>query len=324
MFHRNGNRRGFTLVELLTVIAIVAILVGLLFPAIQTIRESARKSQCMQHIRSLTMGLQNYHSSKGHFPMGVYGRHQDLVTLDPTGDEADHGSGVGEDERASQGAAWSAYVLPYIDQKSVYADLDLGLSTSGTGGWSVAGTGNYEAIQTYLDVFRCPSDFAPEHFDDNFVPKRVPATYVGCAGDNQVDDNLRSGGNYVSSTMDPGIANGLLFNRSRVSMDSIQDGASNTIIVGEAQFNWEEQMDRWYIGSRHVDQCIDLTEFLCSMSVELDTTSEFAFGSWHSGGFINFGFADGQTQTLSSDIDPVIRRALGTRDGLEKIPQDTF
>ena len=61
----------FTLVELLVVIAIIGILVALLLPAIQAARESARRTQCINQIRQLTLALQNHHDTKGGFPPGV-------------------------------------------------------------------------------------------------------------------------------------------------------------------------------------------------------------------------------------------------------------
>src|SRR5690349_15610856 len=65
------DQSAFTLVELLVVIAIIGILVALLLPAIQAAREAARRTQCINQIRQLTLALQNHHDSKGGFPPGV-------------------------------------------------------------------------------------------------------------------------------------------------------------------------------------------------------------------------------------------------------------
>ena len=116
---RNGRRDGFTLVELLTVIVVIAILLGMLFPAVSAIREAARQTQCRRNVQSQTTALYNYYSAKQNFPMGVFGRHIDLAATDPYGDDSSHVF----DNRAGQGAAWSAYILPFLDQKTVHQDL---------------------------------------------------------------------------------------------------------------------------------------------------------------------------------------------------------
>ena len=66
-----SSRRAFTLVELLVVIAIIGILVALLLPAIQAAREAARRTQCMNRVKQLSLGCINFHDQKKHFPSGT-------------------------------------------------------------------------------------------------------------------------------------------------------------------------------------------------------------------------------------------------------------
>ena len=70
---RVRNLRGFTLVELLVVIALIATLIGLLLPAVQSARESARMTQCRNNLKQITTAAMQHESSQKHFPAGGWG-----------------------------------------------------------------------------------------------------------------------------------------------------------------------------------------------------------------------------------------------------------
>jgi len=141
------QKNGFTLVELLVVIAIIAILIALLLPAVQAAREAARRIQCVNNLKQLGLALHNYESSHGRLPPGGIGR--DPATGDwPPG----HNS-----TRFRQ--PFLVMILPFIEQGAVYDQYEMEQSWS-SGAVPPYGPSaiNAELRKTRLATWDCPSD----------------------------------------------------------------------------------------------------------------------------------------------------------------------
>ena len=130
----NRRTRGFTLIELLVVIAIIAVLIALLLPAVQAAREAARRSQCVNNLKQIGLGVMNYESSIGCLPFA----------------EVPHNSGSNNDPSCL------VMLLPYIEQQPLYNACNF--SRQGPGFWNYIDASNSTVQGTKLNTFLCPSD----------------------------------------------------------------------------------------------------------------------------------------------------------------------
>src|SRR3569623_2302577 len=118
-----SSRHGFTLVELLVVIAVIGLLVGLLLPAVQAARVAARRDECASHLHQIGVALHNYHDIHRMFPPAYVGN--------PTQAGSDNGVSYPDDnDNGASGFAWGALLLPQLEQQAVYDRLDFRLPCS--------------------------------------------------------------------------------------------------------------------------------------------------------------------------------------------------
>ena len=130
--------KGFTIVELLVAITILAILTALLLPAIQQSREAARKIKCANNMKQLGLAMHSYAQSHGSLPPGYTG---DLSS-----------------ENYVKSWAWGALLLPHLEQRPLYDAID---PESQSLAESAANPSNLQMIQHDLSIFLCPSDTGP-------------------------------------------------------------------------------------------------------------------------------------------------------------------
>ena len=131
---RAHSRRAFTLIEALVVIVIIAILIALLVPAVQRVRESAADTQCRNNLKQIALASHNYHDSHKCLPPGYSGQTQAGVLM---------------------------YLLPFVDQQALFAALPAGVQ-QGTGGpWYTQiannGLGAGSPVAGRIQTFECPS-----------------------------------------------------------------------------------------------------------------------------------------------------------------------
>jgi len=300
------SEHGFTLVELLVVIAIIGILIGMLLPAVQMVRESARRIACANNIRQLGLSMHNYESTKQHLPSGW----------------------------AENGYTWGVEILPFVEQQNLYNSIEPGAS------WTRGA--NEIAAATVVSIARCPTSPLDDHYDHNGVSDRVPADYRASIGSNvRGDSGPKLPGSLSTRDSNP---NGIFWGCSKTKFGSIIDGLSNTIFISESRtdptFNKDgNSSDHWFIGSPNIDgfECGDratgggtgggdYSEVVGSGIVQMNARIfdpslhgaliEISFGSYHFGG-MNVVLGDGSTHFISEEIDTTAYRATFSRNGGE-------
>ena len=152
---KNSNRSGFTLVELLVVIAIIGILIGLLLPAVQAAREAARRMQCTNNVKQLSLACQTFHDAHNFLPSAG---HQILLRKY---------SDVGSWERFSG----LLVMLPYIEQQPLYTQAIQNIEVDRGCPWTTGtdSTGKYIAWCQTVNAFLCPSDGGGKQADGDMV-----------------------------------------------------------------------------------------------------------------------------------------------------------
>jgi prepilin-type N-terminal cleavage/methylation domain-containing protein/prepilin-type processing-associated H-X9-DG protein len=323
------RRTAFTLVELLVVVAIIGILIGLLLPAVQAARESARRLQCNNNLKQIGLALHAYHNSYGQFPSGYRSR------VGSNGPADDKGPGW----------AWGAYILPFMEEGPLFAQIhfDKGI------GDNANALARVTSVRTYL----CASDIAKPTFAVDSLGDSDP-NYGEPVVDASGNPLQVAHGNYIGIfgspeiSPDPGILlpdpdrgpthRGMFWRNSTTQVRDVTDGTSHTLFVGErcstlAYVTWTgavtggqvppKSPDPYNYGPEgapvlvlgHTGDASDVPPHTPNSSVNhVDD-----FWSQHPQG-ANFLFVDGSVHIIADTIDPAVWWALGTRAGGETAP----
>ncbi len=207
MMRERETRRGFTLIELLVVIAIIAVLIALLLPAVQAAREAARRSQCVNNLKQIGLGMHNYHQTNNCFPLGA-----SYVTTSTGGSWVNWGP--------------SAMMLSFLEQNAIYSSINFsfppepGPEPDG-GGASAGYTINSTAYNTKINLFLCPSDGQAGRVNINSYHASVGTTTTNT-------------GSFNTGTNSGGASSGAFGMQASYGISDITDGTSNTVGYAEA------------------------------------------------------------------------------------------
>lgn len=296
--------RGFTLVELLVVIAVIGILVALLLPAVQSAREAARRMSCRNNMKQLALATHNYHDSFRVFPPGSV--HSGPPATFPLP------------------VPWSwgmvMLTMPFMEGGNVYDTVDMGAKNCGAEIIKLQMAGQPDPTSELIPFLVCPSD--PNSQKSLLSGPTGPLPSSGDAG-------LLYPGNYlgVSGSIDDtpagclGIANsnGMYYDLSDTRFRDLLDGTSNTLAIGERGIPRDLGWGWLVCGGTECEHFISTEEGLApgeNLGSSLAIIQRY--WSWHPGGAL-FSMADGSVQFLSYEIDYNTYVALSTKANGEVI-----
>jgi len=289
---------GFTLIELLVVIAITGILMALLLPAVQSVREAARRAHCANNQRQVGMALHMHHSSMRHLPFGWLSGEDPLTDLEWTLDKP--------------GWSWATRILAFMEQANLQDKIDWGMI--------LYRDPMTDVRESRIDLFLCPSDPGPEQFQVDFTVK-IKRKYEAAVHDeitlNYSVNLARSNYSGMFGTKDIatnlGDGDGLFFRNSKLHFRDITDGLSNTFLTGERT---SEVGPSTWVGL--IPEVENAAAFILGSTQHRPNSPEIAgsFGSSHPGG-THFLTSDGAVSFVSDSIDFAIYQNMSTRAGGE-------
>ncbi len=285
---------GFTLVEVLVVIAIIGVMVALLLPAVQAAREAARRMSCSNNLKQISLAAQLFESSRKHLPPGHLGPDPAIrtLTINNGGDQPYLGT--------------LAFLLPQVEQASASDQVDrqffivdrLGLPI-----WFNDPT-LIQISRLKISTFQCPSDFESDsppqvisrihkHFSPTPIPTNVHESRTIPNYGGGTSSYAGSAGGFGS--IDPP-NRGVFSNRSQTRFAEMTDGTSNTIFFGETTAGPRQSYLWLTVGP---------------------ITSTFGFGdgferwgSHHAGKIIMMSLADGSVRPIAQSIEQSLFRNL--------------
>lgn len=300
------RKQAFTLVELLVVLAVIAILIGLLLPAVQQVREAARRSACRNNLKQIGLALADYENVNRVLPPSC------------TGDMA---YGVWYANPAQfRLQSWTSMLLPFLEQKDLWDEVDFELSA--------LDARNLDAATQIVSVFRCPTYSGPDYSQSPL--------YIALSPHYALRNYVAMGATTIGKLWHK--PNGVFYASSSTRVTDVKDGLSMTIFVAETR---EPNMAVWIDGTTaslaghpynedappdyaFPQTALNYSPFFISvLGAGNRVECQYGPSSMHPGG-INHLFGDGSVHFISPEIVPAVYDALITTNGGEPVERSNF
>ena len=270
-----STKRGFTLVELLVVVAIIGILIGMLLPAVQQVREAARRTQCLNNLTQIGLAMHNHVFSFGHLPPGV------VDTAGPIQSVA-----------KGQHVSWTVQLLRFLEQNGIADAFDIEAGT-----YAAA---NAPALGVVIPPFQCPS----QRFTVNTTTAAGLSHYAGCHHSVEAPIDVDNNGLLF---LNSAITYGDIYDGSS---NTILVGE---IIADGSDLGWASGTRATLRNTSEILGYQDWnTKYGAGALAAMPKTFVGGFSSPHPG-TVNFLFADGSVHSLIQSIDPLVFENLGNR-----------
>jgi len=214
------RKAGFTLVELLVVLAIIGVLISLLLPAVQAAREAARRIQCTNNLKQIALATLNYESASGRLPRSGRLATSELIFSD--GGEAVNYAAA--NHRQGTQTSWAVELLPYLEQQNLFEAFDLTKTVYEQ---------DSDAQAQFVSDYLCPSDQATgRYFSDKeltFTKRFAKGNYAAYVSPYHIDLQLLYPGALIATGQ---------------PLKHIEDGTSKTIAFSEVRTLDVEQDER--------------------------------------------------------------------------------
>lgn len=296
-----ANQKAFTLVELLVVIAIIGILVGMLLPAVQQVREAARRASCLNNLKQIGLAVHSYEAARQLYPPS---------------------------RAADEFLGWPVYLMPFMEARNISDRLELRKKYQDQ---------DPTALRQHLPVMLCPSRsrLGRQSVRETRGPIGAIGDYAGNAGTQEffpfdiwaqftepVNGVFNSGFEKDNPVVDGELVGA---EKGRYTQASISDGTSNTLFIGEKYINPEHigEPQGWGDGSIYNGDEPETLMRLGGYAMGLAQSDSLAlspgeypiFGSAHHS-VVNFMVGDGSVQSLTTSIEvETLYRLCSRKDG---------